>query len=303
MTQHLLSVSGSARLEQRPVCCNQLVQAACDQARGLMGEHVALTTSLSTEPAGLEVDPHQMEQVLLNLILNARDATPGAGTIVVSTRTIAEDRVEIAVEDDGVGMSDEVQARAFEPFFTTKAAGRGTGLGLALVRGTVERHGGTVELCSRLGRGTRVAFQLPRRPPVERAPSAPRDEPSTPLCVVVLDDNDMVRGALCDLLRAGGHTVGEAALPSECLALIEERWPSVDLLVCDLVMPEMLGPSLVALLKESGLCPRRVVYVTGRGAPAEAMLAPGDIVLHKPVTAEQLAAAFAEVATRAPGAS
>jgi len=253
---------------------------------------------LQAESAELEVDSHQMEQALLNLLINARDAVTDGGTIVVRTRLLDQDEVEIGIEDDGAGMSADVEARAFEPFFTTKGEGRGTGLGLALARGTVERHGGAIALDTRPGCGTRITIRLPcrRSTESESAPAVREQEPSSRLRVLIVDDEPLVRGALRLLLEAEGHSVEEASCPSECLALAARHSRSLDLLVCDLVMPEMLGPALVAELRERRTCPGRVLFVTGYGSAAESMLQPGDVVLAKPFRPQDLRSAIEETA-------
>ncbi|HVS64223.1 MAG TPA: ATP-binding protein [Thermoanaerobaculia bacterium] len=301
LTQRLLSVSGRAQLEPQPMACNDLVAEALEKMVVLLGDRVALVDDLQAESAELEVDSHQMELALLNLLINARDAVTDGGTIVVRTRLLDQDEVEIGIEDDGAGMSADVEARAFEPFFTTKGEGRGTGLGLALARGTVERHGGAITLDTRPGCGTRITIRLPcrRLAKCEGAKSVREQESAARLRVLIVDDEPLVRGALRRLLEAEGHSVEEASCPSECLALAAHHSRSLDLLVCDLVMPEMLGPALVAELRERRTCPGRVLFVTGYGSSAESMLQPGDVVLAKPFRPQDLRSAIVETTAAA----
>ncbi len=294
LTHRLLSVSGQAPLDLRAVECNDLVRQAIDGTASALGDGIEVVTELCDSAGTIRVDARQIEQAMHNLLLNANDALGGRGRITVRTKLRDDTAVLITVEDDGAGMTDDVQARAFEPFFSTKGAGMGSGLGLSLVRGTVERHGGSVELTTRPAQGTSIAIALPRR----NAALAPVATPASPveracLRVLVVDDNDAVRGALRRMLEAQGHTVEEAALPSECLALATELSPSLDLLVSDLVMPEMLGPALVAELRSRRICPAHVIYVTGYGSSAQAMLEPSDIVLTKPFSSDHMREAIA----------
>ena len=299
LTQHLLSVSGRAQLETQPTGCDELVTEALHKMRALLNQQVDLVADLRAKSIELDVDADQMELTLLNLLINARDAVAERGTIAVRTRSVGSGQVEIAVEDDGAGMTAEVEARAFEPFFTTKGEGRGSGLGLARARGTVERHGGSIAIDTTPGRGTRVSIRLPGRPRrPEQAPPPRAEQPGPPLRVLVVDDDAMVRRAIRRLLEADGHSVQEASRPSEALALATGQSPQLDLLVCDVVMPEMLGPALVAELRARSTCPDRVLYVTGYGSPAETMLQPGDVLLSKPFRPQDLRAAIRETAVR-----
>jgi CheY-like chemotaxis protein len=223
------------------------------------------------------VDPTQVELVILNLAINARDAMPGGGELIIETRNVrlppspqadalpAGDYVEIRVSDTGVGMTADVQAKAFEPFFTTKQVGSGSGLGLSQVFGTARQSGGDVSIESRPGQGSTVILHLPRAPaPMVDAPAAPSPASrakAEPRLVLLVDDEAAVRETTAELLRTLGYAVieaggGPAAL--ECLRMDK----NIALLLTDVVMPDMNGPALAEAARalRPGL---PVVFISG----------------------------------------
>jgi two-component system, cell cycle sensor histidine kinase and response regulator CckA len=225
-----------------------------------LSERIALRITVGPDLLPVLADRAQLEQVLVNLAVNARDAMPDGGTLAIAVAGTA-DGVRITVVDDGTGMLEEVRDRAFEPFFTTKDPGQGTGLGLATVHGIVTDSGGTVDITSAPGRGTSVTIFLPgcreqvRSPelpaePGEHAPSAAR--------VLVVEDQEPVRRQACRILAAHGYEVTEAPGGEEAL----EGWEEVDVLVTDVVMPGMTGQQLAQLAIERNP-DLRVVFMSG----------------------------------------
>ena len=248
-----------------------------------LGDDVRLVLDLEATPAFARVDRTQLEQVMLNLISNARDALPGGGAVILGTRS-AQDTVRISVTDTGVGMSAEVQTRLFEPFFSTKGR-RGTGLGLATVRSIVEESGGRVEVDSTLGRGSRFAIVLPAEQAPREKPAPPRTSSSAPRAsVLVVDDDEHVREAVGKILAAAGHRVRFAATVSAAIDALEAPDGPVDLLLTDVVMPDMPGNELAALLRERH--PRlRVLFMSGYlddRLSVRGVLASGVHLIHKP---------------------
>ena len=225
-----------------------------------LSERVALRISCGPAIVPVLIDPAQLEQVLVNLAVNARDAMPDGGTLSIAVSG-DEGGVRISVADDGTGMPAEVRERAFEPFFTTKEPGEGTGLGLASVHGVVTDAGGTVEISSELGGGTVVTIFLPAAEQTVAAPEAPT-VPAQRLPggarVLVVEDQDPVRRQACRILEAHGYSVTEAASADDALA----HWEPVDVLVTDVVMPGMSGQQLAEHARD--LAPElRIVFMSG----------------------------------------
>jgi PAS domain S-box-containing protein len=225
-----------------------------------LSERIALRITVGPGLVPVLADRAQLEQVLINLAVNARDAMPAGGTLAIAVGGVA-DGVRITVVDDGVGMPEEVRERAFEPFFTTKDPGQGTGLGLATVHGIVTDSGGTVDIESAPGRGTVVTIFLPGcEEPITAGepPAEPGDLTVTQARVLVVEDQEPVRRQACRILEAHGYEVFEAAGGEEALA----NWQPVDVLVTDVVMPGMSGQELARTAHERHPA-LRVVLMSG----------------------------------------
>jgi two-component system cell cycle sensor histidine kinase/response regulator CckA len=225
-----------------------------------LSERIALRITVGPGLVPVLADRAQLEQVLINLAVNARDAMPEGGTLAIAVGRAA-DGVRITVADDGLGMPEEVRDRAFEPFFTTKDPGEGTGLGLATVHGIVTDSGGTVDIESAPGRGTVVTIFLPGcQEPLRLAepPAEPGERAATMARVLVVEDQEPVRRQACRILEAHGYEVIGAGAAEEAL----EGWQPVDVLVTDIVMPGMTGQQLAQIATERNP-DLRVVYMSG----------------------------------------
>ena len=303
LTRQLLAFSRRQVMRPRVVDVNAVVAEIVKMLHRLIGEDVVLRIEPGAELWRVRADPGQLEQVLFNLAVNARDAMPGGGTLTIRTRNVTRDgatagaggreHVLLEVADTGVGMDAATRARAFEPFFTTKEVGKGTGLGLATVYGIVTQSGGSLECDTAPGRGTTIQILLPRTADEPERPAAPGRGPCPPdrgQRVMLVEDDDAVRGVTARALRHLGYTVHEARGGVEALAMVEGGTP-VDLLVTDLVMPAMSGSELVARLRAGGR-ELAVLLVSGytedefvrRGA-----LPAGVSFLPKPFSAAELA--------------
>jgi two-component system cell cycle sensor histidine kinase/response regulator CckA len=247
--------------------------------RRLIGEDIVLTAKLEAGVGKVMVDPGQVEQVLVNLIVNARDAMPRGGNLTIETRNVELDEeygskhvgvapgkyVLLAVSDTGEGMSEDVRHRVFEPFFTTKEKGKGTGLGLSTVYGIVKQSGGNVWIYSELGRGTTFKVYLPQVESETRelgekiVEVAPRGGSET---ILLVEDEEVVRGLARRILEQAGYSVVEASKGDEALRFCAEHPAEVDLLLTDVVMPEMSGKELADRLK-SQYPELKMVFMSG----------------------------------------
>ena len=274
VTRQLLAFSRREVVHTEVLSVNEVVGAIEKLLRRTLGESVELDVRLSPAARAVLMDRAQLEQVIINLAVNARDAMLGGGTLSIVTDYVASDSPEEAtdppgwvtleVADSGSGMAPEVMDQIFEPFYTTKERGKGTGLGLATVRGIVDQAGGTIAVRSEPGLGTTFTIRLPATRRVQsavipaRMPSgAPRGE-----SVLVVDDDDAVRRAICRMLRDEGYTVSEARNGKDALVAYDEMKGDLDLLLTDVVMPGMSGEELAETLREQQPT-LRVVYTTG----------------------------------------
>ena len=293
-------------LEPRAINLNTIVVDIERILKRVLGERAVVTSVLDAALGPAQADPGQMEQVLINLAINARDAMPDGGTITIETANIDArpgaapsglrpgPYVMLAVRDTGHGMDDETAARIFEPFFTTKAAGKGTGLGLSTVYGIVAQSGGHVAVDSSPGMGTTMRVYLPRLAQALEAPPAAESPMKTGRgheTLLLVEDEPFVRELLSEFLRSSGYTVIEARSSEEALALVkQDAAPTIDLLVTDMVLPGMNGAKLSDRLK--GMMPSLVtLYVSGY--PGDEMFAdgvfdPGPAFLAKPFTRHAL---------------
>lgn len=221
--------------------------------RRTIGEDITLACELAPELPSVLASGVQMQQVLMNLAVNARDAMPTGGSLTIATRNVASTgEICLSVTDTGVGMPPEVMARIFEPYFTTKTLAGGTGLGLATVYGVVNKIGGRLTVDSQPGAGTRFEVFLPARvaidaPAVTKESAAPAPA-GTGEVVLVVDDEDVIRRLLCRLLSRNGYQVLDAASGEEAVALVDGQRAAVDLLVTDVIMPTMSGPQVAEAL-------------------------------------------------------
>jgi len=315
LTRQLLAFSRKQVLAPRLLDLNSLVTGMERMLRRLIGESVMLETRLEAPLGTVRADPGQLEQTILNLALNSRDAMPRGGTLSIETGNVELDarfvlshpgaragpHVLLTIRDTGVGMTAAVRARAFEPFFTTKAPGQGTGLGLAMVYGIVKQSDGFISLYSEPGHGTTARIYLPRV--WEEARRETRRELPPPAAgtetVLLVEDERSVRDIVRQVLHARGYSVLEAATATEALALAS---PRIDLLVADVGLPGMSGSELAAQVRR--LHPGcRVLYISGytQGDPAVAREVPGRAgFLPKPFTAEDFLAKVRDVLDAAP---
>ena len=266
LTQRLVAFSRGEVIEPEVIHASALVDEAERLLRVSIGEDVELAIERPTDPWAVEVDVDQLQSVLLNLALNARDAMPGGGSLSIATENVLLDAEEAArfpeaiepgryvclsVTDTGCGMEEEVAARAFEPFFTTKAPSEAGGLGLAMVYGVVRQSGGRVELDSRPGAGTTVRVYLPA---TDRKPTRqPRDFAGAAMqgngeTILVVEDEESVRGLVSRVLSRNGYWVLEAREPEEALRRFADGPAEIDLLLSDVVLPGMSGPALASRL-------------------------------------------------------
>ena len=306
LTRQLLAFGRKQFLRPVVLDLNDTVNGLLQMLPRLIGAHIQTMTQLSPGLWRVTADPTQMEQVLVNLVLNARDAMPSGGTIAIATSNrdvtaeLAEAErlgvnpgtyVQLTVSDTGTGMDAKTRAHAFEPFFTTKPVGKGTGLGLATVYGIVDQSGGAITMETALGHGTTVKIYLPAEPvPADRQEPVPaRAATSGTESILLVEDNDAVRELAVQTLRGRGYTVIEARDGEEALQHVIGG-ARVHLLVTDVVMPGLSGPNLAARLLQQ--IPRlRVLYMSGYGADATAAHGTwgGVPLLQKPFTPSELA--------------
>ena len=293
---------------------NEVVANMDKLLRRLLGEDVDLRTVLTREPGSIKADPSQLEQVIVNLAVNARDAMPAGGKLTIETQNVELDQeyardhvsaqpgsyVMLAVSDTGSGMDAATQARIFEPFFTTKEKGKGTGLGLATVYGIVKQSGGWIWVYSEPGHGTTFKIYLPRV--TEAAPPpAPSPAPSVSVrgseTVLVVEDEAMIRHLVQKVLKANGYTVLVAASGRDAEHVAAQHDGPIHLLVTDVVMPGMNGRELANRLAaaRAGI---QVLYLSGYTDDAivhHGVLEPGVAFLQKPFTPAVLGRKVREV--------
>jgi len=314
LTRQLLSFSRKQVLEPRIVDVNGVVLNLDKMLRSLMSENIELATQLAEDLDAARVDPNQLEQVIMNLAINARDAMPDGGTVTIETAnaTLGEDYaakhvsvipgdyVMLAVTDTGCGMTEATKARIFEPFFTTKPAGRGTGLGLSTVYGIVKQSGGNIWLYSEPNKGTTFKIYLPAVDalPEDIGKAAPVEaERQGSGTVLVVEDDEQLRRLTHRALAAQGYEVLEADRGRSALDAARRHEGPIDLLVTDLVMPDTNGPKLAETLRAArpGL---RVLFMSGYPDGAivhHGMLEAGVAYLAKPFTTEAITRKVREV--------
>jgi CheY-like chemotaxis protein len=307
LTSQLLAFSRKQVLQPKVLDLNKIVEGMEAMLRRLLGEDITLAVVPATNLGKVMADPGQIEQVLMNLAANARDAMPRGGQLTIKTANTQCDEacanqhpglpsgphVRLCVTDTGCGMDGHTRARIFEPFFTTKEIGKGTGLGLATAYGIVEQSGGTILVRSELGKGTTFTVLLPRelsaKESITRAITltTPAVRAET---VLVVEDEDALRTLVEHVLGRAGYIVLTAASGSEALRVFEQHQGSVHLLLTDVVMPEMSGKQLAdqLSLQSPNL---RVLYMSGYTNEAlvhRGVLDPGTRLLGKPFNPAQL---------------
>jgi two-component system, cell cycle sensor histidine kinase and response regulator CckA len=302
LTQQLLAFSRKQLLEPRVVDLNQTLRGLHEMLRRLLGEHIEVRLQLDARLGQLLVDPTQIEQVVMNLAVNARDAMPGGGVLTVSTTNVELDpiraqarglspgpHVMLSVLDNGMGMDEATVGRIFEPFFTTKPKGEGTGLGLATVFGIVQQSRGHVMVTSTLGRGTLFDVYFPRvdgvAVPVEAAARASVDEQRGTEAILVVEDDAQVRTLIVSVLRQAGYWVLEAADAEDALAQSAQLRRRLDLLLTDVVMPRASGRDLAERLAKRS-SETKVLFVSGYAEESlgrHGVLEHGIALLKKPI--------------------
>jgi CheY-like chemotaxis protein len=255
-------------LQPRVLDLEETVSAMYPMLRRLIGASIDLRVASGERPARIKADPGQLEQVLLNLVVNARDAMPHGGTLAIETGHEMDasgmPHVTLRVSDTGIGMAPEIRDRVFEPFFTTKEAGKGTGLGLSTVYGVVSQSGGSITVDSALGRGTTFIVRFPSA--VEQTPAEHDDDDDGPAptgteTILVVEDDEAIRALTGQALTGAGYTVVLASSSVEALA-VSRTMPQLDVLLTDIVLPHLSGPQLAERVraKHGDAC---VVYMTG----------------------------------------
>ena len=279
LTRQLLAFCRMQVLQPKILDLNALVSEMCKLLRRLTREDIAFNFHAGQSLGRVKADPGQIEQVIMNLVVNAGDAMPAGGTLTIETHNVTVDEqsgvtwppilpgeyVLLAVTDTGHGMDGETKARIFEPFFTTKEQGKGTGLGLATVYGIVKQSGGCIWVDSELGKGTKFEVYLPRVDEMEES-TLPEEVETTPVrgrkTILIVEDEDAVRELASEFLESAGYAVLTAKDGIEALVLAQRADRPVHALITDVVMPKMRGPELAKQLKR--LRPSlKVVYMSG----------------------------------------
>jgi two-component system cell cycle sensor histidine kinase/response regulator CckA len=312
LTRQLLAFSRQQVLEAKVLNLNDIVVDTEKMLQRLIGEDIELTADLAADLGQVRADHGQMEQVILNLVVNARDAMPDGGRVTIETRNVELDEdyckhhppsipgryVALMVTDSGIGMDAATQAHIFEPFFTTKEVGKGTGLGLATVYGVVKQSGGCIWVYSELGIGSTFKVYLQRvDEPVERGDASPivstlRRGTDT---ILLVEDEDLLRTLTRSLLEQGGYTVLEARDGLEALQIARAHSEPIHLLLTDMVMPGMRGPEVARAL--APIHPEsKVIYMSGYTSFTRRVMLDSDAtLLQKPFTRDSLLAKLREV--------
>ncbi len=311
LTHQLLAFSRRQVLHPQVLGLNSVILEMDQMLRRLIGDNISLEKALDGELWQMLADPGQMSQVVLNLVLNARDAMPNGGVLSIRTANTSVETgksvrglepgsyVTLTITDSGSGMDEETQRHIFEPFYTTKPQGSGTGLGLATVFGIVQQSGGRIQFASEMDHGSTFWVDLPRveAAPAVGAPMGRAEMPRGSETVLVVEDEDVVRGLAVQILKRQGYTVLEAKEASEALALCQSHSAKIDLILTDVVIPGLVNGRQLAeqamairqemrvLLMSGYTADALVLYGIGKGAP----------FLRKPFTLQQLARKVREV--------
>lgn len=315
LTRQLLAFSRKQVIAPTVLDLNVLVADLEKMLARLIGEHIHVSTNLADDLRAIKADPSQLEQVIVNLVVNARDAMPEGGHLTIATANVLIPREDfrrypslasgpfilLSVTDTGHGIDEETRQHIFEPFFTTKGAGKGVGLGLATTYGIVQQNGGVIELVSEVGRGATFKVLLPATdepsPPVASASRAADLQSHGSETILLVEDDDQIRDLAYTSLTAIGYTVVAAANGEEALRVVDEFVDPIDLLISDVIMPGMNGRQLSErlLALQPGL---KVLFVSGYPAAelaSQGVLNPGIVLLPKPYTPDTLQAKIREM--------
>lgn len=311
LNSRLLAFSRKSDQQRVQLNINSVVVSLEKMLRRILGEEIVLETRLVREELLANADVSHLEQVIMNLVVNARDAMPGGGRIVLQTFACTVEKeqgvggteqysgeyVVMSIRDNGVGMSKEVQQKIFEPFFTTKESGQGTGLGLATVIGVIKQLEGFVKVDSTPGEGTEFQILLPR---ISGEPSTIPSEAGIELShhgeesILIVEDDEMVRNLSANILRNHGYEVFVSANGAEALAHAQHMGEKLHLVLTDVVMPMLRGPEMVEKLRLRW--PElKVIYMSGYAAHTSGMIEPDDHFIEKPFTVQTLTKKVREV--------
>jgi CheY-like chemotaxis protein len=312
LTQQLLAFSRAQVLAREAIDLTETVINLARMLERVIGEEVTLSIHLAEDLGFVEADRGQIEQVVMNLVVNGRDAMPNGGTLTIETTnaTLGDARaatlgvregdfVKLSVTDTGTGMDEHVLAHLYDPFFTTKTSSRGTGLGLSTVYGIVKQAGGAIDVASELGKGSRFDIYLPRAQPLARRAGERRTAPALrgSETLLVVEDQEPLRRLVAHVLRDFGYTVLEARDAADAIAIARKRDVEVHLLLTDVVMPKMRGPELATEVRAER--PQtKVLFMSGY--MDDESLARGDggqppPLIAKPFSPEALARRIREV--------
>ncbi len=315
LTKQLLAFSRKQMMQPKVIDLNHLIVDMEKLLRRVIGERFELISKPLAHNGRVRADPSQVEQVILNLGVNARDAMPTGGKLTIETANVRVDEaqareigatlvpgeyVQLAVTDTGMGMNEETKSRIFEPFFTTKGPGKGTGLGLATVYGIVRQSGGAISVESEIGKGSTFRILLPRETaPVDRgkAADAPLDKSRNFETVLVVEDEDIVRELVCDVLSQQGYNVICAADGLEALRLSNDYEDRIHLMITDVIMPQMNGHELASKIAAERP-DTKILYVSGYSDTDigdHGVLDPRFELLQKPFTPQRLARKIREL--------
>jgi PAS domain S-box-containing protein len=307
LTRQLLAFSRKQVLYPTLLDLNAVVGDVAKILRHLIGEDVQIVIEGENHLASVRADRGQIEQILMNLATNARDAMPGGGKFTLRTENVDLGKDEVALHpyvipgryvhlsatDTGAGMSKEVRSHLFEPFFTTKVQGKGTGLGLATVYGIVKQSGGYVWISGAAGQGATFDIYLPRvdeaAPPLVDPLDKQAEDPKGTETILLLEDDGAVRAVTCEVLAAAGYNVLQAGRGEQAIQLARNHNGLIQLMVCDIVLPDMSGPAVVDIVKKLQPC-MNALYVSGytEVPVAQKLIREGAVLLQKPVSRSTL---------------
>jgi CheY-like chemotaxis protein len=314
LTRQLLAFSRRQVLQPRVLDLNAFVLELNKMLARLIGEDIQMRVKLDSQLGQVRADPSQIQQVIMNLAVNARDAMPAGGMLTIETANVELDQaysarnvgvepgpyVMLAITDSGAGMNQKMQQHIFEPFYTTKETGKGTGLGLSTVHGIIKQSGGHVSVDSQLGHGSTFKIYLPRidalADKIDLSPR-PKDLHQGNATILIVEDEDIVRAIAVSTLELSGYEILDAASGEEALLICKQHHGPIHLLLTDVVMPRMSGKEVAERL--SKLRPdMKVLFMSGYTTDAvvhHGILDVGTAFIEKPFTPEELAQKVREV--------